>query len=172
MTRDEILAEWGDAAYNAQENYTMDPHEHIGRLIAVGDQLAVLAALASLVEEAEMDASKHARDAEPRYSRYQMDEATKPLHAEIERLRSERDEARALHQELMFQVGSKYPSESRHETAKRYLREHEDRCLNTTASKATAPVEIHHVHGTAETVIGSGPHDGSAWAVPAPSDKE
>jgi hypothetical protein len=43
MTRDEILAEWGDAAYNAQENYSMDPHEHIARLIAAGDQLAALA---------------------------------------------------------------------------------------------------------------------------------
>jgi hypothetical protein len=105
MTRDELLAEWGDVVYNAQENYTMDPHEHIARLIAVGDQLAALSA--PPFGEAEMDASKHARDAEPRYSQYQMDEATKPLHAEIEKLRSERDEARALHQELMFQVGSK-----------------------------------------------------------------
>lgn len=36
-----------------------------------------------------------------------------------------RDEARSLHQELMFQVGKKYPGETRHETAKRYIQEHE-----------------------------------------------
>jgi hypothetical protein len=42
MTRDEMIAEWGDAAYNARENYTVDPHEHIERLITLGDALAAL----------------------------------------------------------------------------------------------------------------------------------
>jgi hypothetical protein len=42
MTRGEWIAEWGDAAYNARENYTVDPHEHIERLITLGDALAAL----------------------------------------------------------------------------------------------------------------------------------
>lgn len=45
--------------------------------------------------------------------------------AALAALVEQRDEARALHQELVFQVGQKYPGETRHETAKRYLRERE-----------------------------------------------
>lgn len=45
MTRDELLAEWADAAFNAQENWTVDPHIHIERLTQAGDRLRdVLAA--------------------------------------------------------------------------------------------------------------------------------
>jgi nucleotide-binding universal stress UspA family protein len=94
-------------------------------LLDAANELEALAA-APPVGEADGDRAKHMRDSMPRFSQYQMDEATKPLHAEIERLRA--------------------------------------------ALAPPAPVEIHH--GTAETVIGPGPHDGSAWAVPAPSYKE
>jgi hypothetical protein len=52
--------------------------------------------------------------------------AVRAARAETETAVKERDEARALHQELMFQVGSKWPGETRHETAKRYIRERED----------------------------------------------
>jgi hypothetical protein len=48
------------------------------------------------------------------------------LAAKLAAAEQQRDEARALHQELMFQVGKKYPGETRHETAKRYIREHEN----------------------------------------------
>jgi hypothetical protein len=39
-----LIADWNDACYNAQENYTVDPHEHIARLVVIGDKLAALAA--------------------------------------------------------------------------------------------------------------------------------
>ena len=47
---------------------------------------------------------------------------------EIAALTTERDEARSLHQELIFQVGKRFRGETRHQTAKRYLQEHEDHC--------------------------------------------
>ena len=47
---------------------------------------------------------------------------------ELDAALAERDEARGLHQELMFQVSSKFPDETRHQTAKRYLREHDRIC--------------------------------------------
>lgn len=47
---------------------------------------------------------------------------------EIAALTAERDEARSLHQELIFQVGKRFRGETRHQTAKRYLQEHEDHC--------------------------------------------
>jgi hypothetical protein len=47
---DILLAEWGDACYNAQENYTIDPHAHIERLVVLGDRLAALAAAPAPVE--------------------------------------------------------------------------------------------------------------------------
>jgi len=37
----------------------------------------------------------------------------------------ERDEARALYNELIYAVASKFPGESRHETALRYIQYHE-----------------------------------------------
>ena len=46
----------------------------------------------------------------------------------IAALKAERDEARSLHQELIFQVGKRFRGETRHETAKRYIREHDDHC--------------------------------------------
>jgi hypothetical protein len=42
---------------------------------------------------------------------------------EAERLAGERDGLRKLHHELLFEVAEKYPNETRHQTAKRYLRE-------------------------------------------------
>ena len=41
----EARGEWDEAVYNARENWTVDPHQHIERLIRVGD--ALLAALRS-----------------------------------------------------------------------------------------------------------------------------
>lgn len=47
---------------------------------------------------------------------------------EIAGLTAERDEARSLHQELIFQVGKRFRGETRHQTAKRYICEHEEHC--------------------------------------------
>lgn len=47
---------------------------------------------------------------------------------ELATLRAECDRLRADDDELLYQVGTKFPGESRHETAKRYLRTHEDHC--------------------------------------------
>lgn len=68
-------------------------------------------------------AAQDARDAADRLAA-----AVRAARAETETAIKERDEARALHQELMFQVGKKFPGETRHETAKRYIQEHEDVC--------------------------------------------
>jgi hypothetical protein len=43
----------------------------------------------------------------------------------VDAIALERDEARALHQQLMFAVACKFDGESRHETALRYIRERE-----------------------------------------------
>ncbi len=48
--------------------------------------------------------------------------ATSALVEKLECMRNERDEARKMYNELIFAVGMKHPSESRHETAKRYIR--------------------------------------------------
>lgn len=47
------------------------------------------------------------------------------LRDECEALRDDRDEAQRLHQELLFEVATKHPRESRHETALRYIRQAE-----------------------------------------------
>jgi hypothetical protein len=131
MTRDELLAEWGDVVYNAQENYTVDPHEHIERLIAAGDQLAALSTPAPV---------------------------TPPV-GEAERLRE------AL---VKVRMHTAYMPAAPYDLLTGLLASIER--IADAALASPAPVEIHH--GTAETVIGPGPHDGSAWAVPAPSYKE
>lgn len=56
--------------------------------------------------------------------------------AALAALVQQRDEARSLHQELMFQVGQKCPGETRHETAKRYLREREALGVGLESSSA------------------------------------
>lgn len=43
--RTEALSEWANAAFEARENHTRDPHEHIERLITAGD--AAIAALSA-----------------------------------------------------------------------------------------------------------------------------
>lgn len=48
------------------------------------------------------------------------------LHAELKRVR-------ALYEELLYQVATKHPGESRHETAKRYIRNAENRPDSTEA---------------------------------------
>jgi hypothetical protein len=61
-------------------------------------------------------------------------ESERSARAEAER---ERDGARALHHELLYQVGNIYPGESRHETALRYLKNAEapnGGCAEATAS--------------------------------------
>ena len=35
-----LVAEWGEAVYLAREDYTVDPHQHIERLVQRGDYLA------------------------------------------------------------------------------------------------------------------------------------
>lgn len=45
---------------------------------------------------------------------------------EIASLKAERDRCRELHADLLGQVVKKFPNESRHETAKRYIREREE----------------------------------------------
>jgi hypothetical protein len=49
-------------------------------------------------------------------------------------------ELREKYEELIYQVETKYPNESRHETAKRYIHERENRPL-PTASAETEPKE-------------------------------
>lgn len=49
MTRDEMraaaLSDWANTAFEARENWTRDPHEHIERLVTAGD--AAIAALSA-----------------------------------------------------------------------------------------------------------------------------
>ena len=52
---------------------------------------------------------------------------TEALIRKCEALRDDRDEAQRLHQELLFEVATKHPRESRHETALRYIRQAETR---------------------------------------------
>jgi len=49
-------------------------------------------------------------------------------------------ELREKYEELIYQVATKYPGESRHDTAKRYIHERETRPLQT-ASKSALPDE-------------------------------
>jgi len=57
------------------------------------------------------------------------------LRAEALKLEAERDEARAKYYDLVMSVGNKYPGESRHETAKRYIHQAE-RMIRNQASAA------------------------------------
>lgn len=75
MTRDEAIAAI-DANWPT-ENYTM-----------LREALTLAKDALRPATEDEGDKAKHMRDSQPRFSQYQMDAATKPLHAEIERLRS------------------------------------------------------------------------------------
>lgn len=59
----------------------------VAKLVAERDRIAALRSRPA-PDEDEGDKAKHMRDSQPRFSQYQMDAATKPLHAEIERLRS------------------------------------------------------------------------------------
>jgi len=44
----------------------------------------------------------------------------------VEQLERELDEAKRNYMELIMSVGNKYPNETRHETAKRYIQEREN----------------------------------------------
>jgi hypothetical protein len=54
---------------------------------------------------------------------------------------AERDKYRDLHQELIMEVCNKYPNESRHETARRIIRDRETRQDNGIAQAAIGEVE-------------------------------
>ena len=53
---------------------------------------------------------------------------------QAERLRAALEELREKYEELLYQVASKYPGESRHDTAKRYIHERETRPLQTASA--------------------------------------
>lgn len=52
---------------------------------------------------------------------------TRALIEKCDSLRQERDEARKLYHDLIMQVAQKFPDESRHDTAKRYIHSAEHR---------------------------------------------
>lgn len=60
------------------------------------------------------------------------------LEAERATALRERDDVTALYHDLLYQVGNKYPGETRHETARRYIREREQ---GSGLSAKAAPVE-------------------------------
>jgi hypothetical protein len=61
------------------------------------------------------------------------------LTAQVERLTLELDEANTLYHDLLFQVGTKHPGETRHETARRYLNQHERHCNQGGPCAALTP---------------------------------
>lgn len=52
---------------------------------------------------------------------------------EVNRLKAELAEGRNLYNDLLYQVASKFPNETRHETAKRYIAQQETKVSNGTA---------------------------------------
>ena len=52
--------------------------------------------------------------------------ATRALIEKCENLRGERDEARKLYNDLLMSVERKFPDETRHQTARRYIQQSEN----------------------------------------------
>ena len=61
-----------------------------------------------------------------------LEQRVKALEAEISKLRAENERLRELYSELLNQVGNKYPNETRHETALRYIQNAEKATDNRT----------------------------------------
>lgn len=68
--------------------------------------------------------------------------ATSALVESLERTRNERDEARKLYDDLLFAVERKHPNESRHETARRYIRNAESLVDGPGYDAAVVPPKV------------------------------
>jgi hypothetical protein len=58
---------------------------------------------------------------------------------DCDRLRAERDETRKLYHDLIMQVERKFPHESRHDTARRYIHDAEHQDCGTEYAADSAP---------------------------------
>lgn len=61
------------------------------------------------------------------------------LQAENARLTAALVESQRLHCELLYQVATKHPNETRHETARRYIQQHENHCNKGGPCAALTP---------------------------------